>query len=76
MIFLTNLGVTGILRWFILVLEWEASKEIHDSSRLKILEKIFANHFPLSDAEENNSSIRQKLQQPSFWEVILFCLLA
>ena len=40
MIFLSNLRVKRILCSFILVLEEKADKEIHESSRLEILENI------------------------------------
>ena len=55
MTFLTYLGVTGILYSYILVLEGKAGKEIHESSRLKFLEKILVNNFSLSVAEDNLS---------------------
>ena len=95
MTFLTVLKVTEILCIFRLVLEGKTSKEISGSSRLEFLEKLSANNFALSDAEDNTSgplnrggiadlpllrtllAIRQKSQEPSFWEVIdSFVLLA
>ena len=60
-------------------------------SRLEFLEKFLANNLALSDGEENTSmrkynrftfvetllAIRQKSQEPSFWEVMdSFVLLA
>ena len=44
-----------ILCSFRLVLEGKKGKEIPESSRLKFLEKFFANNFALSDAEDNTS---------------------
>ena len=55
MTFLTILGVMEILCSFRLVLEGKKGKEIPESSRLKFLEKFFANNFALSDAEDNTS---------------------
>ena len=55
MTFLTILGVTEILCSFRLVLEGKTGKEIPELSRLEFLEKILANNFALSDAEDNNS---------------------
>ena len=55
MTFLTIFGVTEILCSFRLVLEEETGKEIPELSRLKFLEKFFANNFPLSNAEDNIS---------------------
>ena len=55
MTFLTILGATEILCSFRLVLEGKTHKEIPESSSLKILEKILANNFALSDAEDNTS---------------------
>ena len=51
--FLTILGVMEILCSFRLVLEGKAGKEIPEPSRLEFLEKILANNFVLSDAEDN-----------------------
>ena len=53
--FLIILGVTQILCSFKLVLEGKAGKEIHESSRLEVIEKFSANNFALSDAEDNSS---------------------
>ena len=55
MTFLTILGVTEILCSFKLVLERKTGKEIPESSRLEFLEKFSANHFALSDEEDNTS---------------------
>ena len=55
MTFLTILGVTEMLCSYRLVLEGKTGKEIPESSRLKFLEKILANNFALSDAEDNTS---------------------
>ena len=44
-----------ILCSFRLVLEGKTVKEIQESSRLEFLEKVLANNFALSDAEENTS---------------------
>ena len=46
-----------ILCNFRLVLEGETRKEIPESSRLEFLEKVLANNFALSDAEDNTSSL-------------------
>ena len=85
MIFLTILGVTGMLCSFGLALEGKTGKEIPGSSRL---EKFSANNFAFSDAEDNTSrpsnrggiadlpllktllAIRQKFREPSFCEVM------
>ena len=53
MTFLTNLGVTEILRSFILLREEKTGKEIPQSSRSEFLVKFFAKDFALSDAEDN-----------------------
>ena len=45
---------------FILVQEGKIDKEIPESSRLKLLEKILANNFALSDAEDNLQGIEQE----------------
>ena len=42
MTFLTIVGGTEILYCFRLVLEWKTGKEIPESSRLELLEKILA----------------------------------
>ena len=55
MTFLTILGVMEILCSFRLVLEGKTGNEIPESSRLKFLEKLLANNFALSDAEDNTS---------------------
>ena len=55
MTFLTILGVMDILCSFRLVLEEKTGKEIPESSRLEFLEKLLANNFALSDAEDNTS---------------------
>ena len=52
---LTILGVTEMLCRFKLFLERKTGKEIPKSSRLELLEKILANNFALSDAENNTS---------------------
>ena len=44
-----------ILCSFRLVLEGKTGKEIPESSRFEFLEKILANNFALSDAEDNTS---------------------
>ena len=53
--FLTVLGVTEILCSFKLVLEGKTSKETPEPSRLEFKEKLSANNFALSDAEDNTS---------------------
>ena len=56
MTFLTILGIMEISCNFRLVLEGKAGKEIPESSsRLEFLEKFPANHYALSDAEDNTS---------------------
>ena len=57
MTFLTILGVMEILHSFRLVLEGKTEKEIPESSRFEFLEKFLANHFALSDAEDNTSGL-------------------
>ena len=57
MTFLTILGDTEILCTFKLVLERKTGKEIHESSRLEVLEKFPAKLFALSDAEDNTSGL-------------------
>ena len=49
------MGVTEILCSFKLVLEAKTGKEIPESSRLEFIEHFSANHFTLSDAEDNTS---------------------
>ena len=61
MAFLTNLGVTEILCSFKLVLKGKTGKEITESSRLEFLEKLSANNFVLSDAEDN--TFRPSIEQ-------------
>ena len=51
--FLNNLGVTGMLCSFTLVLKENVSKEIPESTKLEFLEKFWANSLALSDAEYN-----------------------
>ena len=51
--FLTILWVTEILCSFRLVLEEKTSQEVPESSRLKSSEKVLANNYALSDAEDN-----------------------
>ena len=53
MTFLASRVVTEILCSFRLVLEEKTGKEIPESSRLEFLEKVSANNFALSDAEDN-----------------------
>ena len=53
--FLTILRVMEILCSFRLVLERNTGKEIPESSKLKFWEKLLANNFALSDAENNIS---------------------
>ena len=55
LIFVTILGVMERLCNFRLVLERKTGKEIPESSRLEFLEKVLANNFALSDAEDNIS---------------------
>ena len=57
MTFLTILGVIEILCSFRLVLEGKTGKEIPESSRLEFLEKILANNFASSEAEDNTSRL-------------------
>ena len=57
MTFLTILGVTEILCSFKLVLEGKTGKEIPESSRLEFIEKLSANNFALSDAEDKTSGL-------------------
>ena len=52
----TNTGITNLeLCSFRLVLEGKTSKKISKSTRLEFLEKLLANRFALSDAEDNTS---------------------
>ena len=55
MTFLAILGVTEIFCSFRLVLEGKTGKEIPESAKLEFLEKVLANNFALSDAEDNTS---------------------
>ena len=55
--FLIIVGVREILYSFRLVLEWKTRKEIPESSRLELLEKILAKNFALSDAQDNTSGL-------------------
>ena len=48
-----TLGVIEMLCSFRLVLEEKTVKEIPESSRLQFLEKLLANNFALSEAEDN-----------------------
>ena len=57
MTFSKNLGVAEIFPSFRLVLKGETGKEIHKLSRLEFLEKLLANNFALSDAEDNISGL-------------------
>ena len=54
---LTILVVTEISCGFKLVLEGKTGKEITESSRLEFLEKVSANNFSLSDAEDNTTRL-------------------
>ena len=49
------LGVMEILSSFRLVLEGKTGNEIPESSGFEFLEKLLANNFALSDAEDNTS---------------------
>ena len=53
--FLTILGLMKILCSFRLVLKRKTGKVILKSSKLELLEKLFANNFVLSDTEDNTS---------------------
>ena len=53
MTFWTNLGVKEILCSFSLVLEGKTGKEIPQSSTLEFPQKVLANNFAFSDAEDN-----------------------
>ena len=55
--FLTILGVTEILCSIKLVVEGKTGKEIPESSRLEFIEKLSANNFALSDAEDKTSGL-------------------
>ena len=69
MTFLTILGVIEILFSFRLVLEEKTDKKIRESLRLESLEKFLGNiaDLPLL---RTLLAIRQKSQEPSFWEVM------
>ena len=54
MTFLTISGVIEIFCSFRLVLEGKIDEEIPESSRLELLEKLLANNFTWSDAEDSN----------------------
>ena len=54
---LSILGVTEILRSFKLVLKGKTGKEIPQSPRLEFLEKVSANIFCLSDAEDDTTRL-------------------
>ena len=51
------MGVIEILCSFKLVIEGKTGKEIPESSKLEFLEKVSANNFALSDAEDNSSGL-------------------
>ena len=54
--FRTTTGITNLeLCSFRLVIEGKTSKKISKSTRLEFLEKLLANTFALSDAEDNTS---------------------
>ena len=55
------MGVTEILCSFRLLLEGKTGKEKTESWRLKFLKKFLANNFALSDAEENTSSLLNRV---------------
>ena len=69
MTFLTILGVIEILFSFRLVLEEKTDKKIRESLRLESLEKFLGNiaDLPLL---RTLLAIRQKSQEPGFWEVM------
>ena len=54
-----------ILCSFRLVTEGKTGKEIPESSRLEFLEKLIANSFVLSDAEDNTSSLLNTIRNSS-----------
>ena len=68
MTFLAILGVTEIFCSFRLVLEGKTGKEIPESAKLEFLEKVLANNFALSDAEDNTS---QPLNRESMADLTL-----
>ena len=57
MTLLTILGVTEILCSFKLVIKGKTGKEIPWSWRFEFLERLSANNFALSDAEDNSSGL-------------------
>ena len=56
MTFLTTSGVREISD-FRLFLEGKTAKQIPESSRLEVLQKLSANNFALSDGEGNTSGL-------------------
>ena len=62
---LTILGAMEILCSFRLVTEGKTGKDIPESSRLEFLEKLIANSFVLSDAEDNTSSLLNTIRNSS-----------
>ena len=59
--FVTILGVMEILCNLRLVLEGKTGKEIPELSRLEFLEKVLANNFALSNAEDNTCSLLNRV---------------
>ena len=57
----TILGVMEILCNLRLVLEGKTGKEIPELSRLEFLEKVLANNFALSNAEDNTYSLLNRV---------------
>ena len=57
MTFVTILGVIEMLCTFRLVLAGKTGKEIRQSSRLVFLEKVLANNFALSEAQDNTTRL-------------------
>ena len=57
MTFLTILRVTEILCSFRLFIEGKTGNNIPELSRLELLEKLLANNFASSDAEDNTSGL-------------------
>ena len=57
MTFLTILRVTEILCSFRLFIEGKTGNKIPELSRLELLEKLLANNFASSDAEDNTSGL-------------------
>ena len=60
MTFLAILGVTEIFCSFRLVLEGKTGKEIPESAKLEFLEKVLANNFALSDAENTSQPLNRE----------------